>query len=213
MGNANRANVINTMRSLKGKLSYSNKYTKPTYKTLVARGSGDCSDLTHACFERYGYTLGAYANDQAKDGKEVYTWSGKSGHAVAAFNKIFSKVRQADIICMDLVGNGRYTHVETIVADKSGNSIGHGSGIGPKEQNLGLRWLLGSATKFTIRRIIPDIPSHKVYSGSSIVLYLKSIGVNSSFANRRKLAKKHGIKSYVGTAKQNTKLLTKMRGF
>lgn len=47
---------------------------------------------------------------------------------------------------------------------------------------------------------------------TSIVDYLKSIGVDSSFANRRKLATKHGIKNYTGTAQQNLTLLKKMRG-
>lgn len=42
---------------------------------------------------------------------------------------------------------------------------------------------------------------------SSIVDALNSIGVNSSFSNRSKIAKKNGIKVYIGTASQNTKLL------
>ncbi|GGB41852.1 hypothetical protein GCM10011409_19230 [Lentibacillus populi] len=46
----------------------------------------------------------------------------------------------------------------------------------------------------------------------SIVDYLKSIDVNSSFANRKKLAAKYGIKNYSGTASQNAQLLKKMRG-
>lgn len=47
---------------------------------------------------------------------------------------------------------------------------------------------------------------------TSIVDYLKSIGEPSSFANRKKLAAKYGIKNYSGTAAQNTQLLKKMRG-
>ncbi|WP_242698100.1 N-acetylmuramoyl-L-alanine amidase [Bacillus sp. SD088] len=47
---------------------------------------------------------------------------------------------------------------------------------------------------------------------NSIVDYLKSIKVDSSFANRKKLAAKHGIKNYSGTAGQNAQLLKKMRG-
>jgi hypothetical protein len=46
---------------------------------------------------------------------------------------------------------------------------------------------------------------------NSIVEYLQSIGVNSSFINRQKLAKQYGISNYTGTATQNTKLLNKMR--
>ncbi len=42
---------------------------------------------------------------------------------------------------------------------------------------------------------------------TSIVSALKSVKVNSSFSNRRKIAKKNGIKLYLGTAAQNIKLL------
>ena len=51
------------------------------------------------------------------------------------------------------------------------------------------------------------------YKGNSIVDYLKSIGVDSSYKNRKKLAKENGINSYSGTAKQNLELLKKLRGF
>ncbi|RST56917.1 LysM peptidoglycan-binding domain-containing protein [Siminovitchia terrae] len=47
---------------------------------------------------------------------------------------------------------------------------------------------------------------------TSVVDYLKSIGQDSSLANRKKLAAKHGIKNYTGTATQNTQLLKKLRG-
>ena len=50
------------------------------------------------------------------------------------------------------------------------------------------------------------------YTGGSLVDYLKSIGVDSSMANRRKLAQANGIKNYTGTASQNTTLLNKLRG-
>jgi len=46
---------------------------------------------------------------------------------------------------------------------------------------------------------------------NSIVDYLNSIKQDSSFANRAKLAKQHGIKNYKGTAAQNTQLLNKLR--
>ncbi|MFD1707809.1 DUF3597 family protein [Siminovitchia sediminis] len=46
----------------------------------------------------------------------------------------------------------------------------------------------------------------------SIVDYLKSIGEDSSFSNRKKLAEKYNINNYTGTAEQNTRLLQKLRG-
>lgn len=49
------------------------------------------------------------------------------------------------------------------------------------------------------------------YNGNSIVDYLESIGQDSSFANRKKLAEKHGIKNYEGTSAQNLELLNKMK--
>lgn len=218
MSNTVTSRIIKNMRSYRGKFRYSNAWVKPALKTLIRRGSGDCSDFTYAFFGAEGYKLGAMANDQARNGTEVASWRGRRGIGVAAYNKIYKRVRQGDIICMDLVGRGLYTHVETIVADRSGNSIGHGSGMGPKEQNLGVSWLLPSAYAFTIRRIVPENAESpgkhsSAYKGPSIVLYLKSVGKASSFAARRELAKKHGIKNYVGTAQQNTRLLKKVRGF
>lgn len=47
---------------------------------------------------------------------------------------------------------------------------------------------------------------------TSVVDYLKSIGQDSSYANRSKLADKNGIKNYTGTSSQNSKLLKKIRG-
>ena len=48
---------------------------------------------------------------------------------------------------------------------------------------------------------------YKKFTSNSIVDGLKSIGVNSSFSNRRKIAKVNGISAYIGTAKQNATLL------
>lgn len=49
------------------------------------------------------------------------------------------------------------------------------------------------------------------YNGNSIVDYLKSVGQDSSFSNRKKLAQAHGISNYKGTASQNTQLLNILR--
>lgn len=45
------------------------------------------------------------------------------------------------------------------------------------------------------------------YNGSSIVDALNSVGVDSSFGNRKKIAQLNGINSYKGTANQNMTLL------
>src|SRR5699024_4140088 len=57
----------------------------------------------------------------------------------------------------------------------------------------------------------PSKPKTSSYKGTSLVDYLKSVGQSSSFANRKKLASKYGVKNYKGTASQNTQLLNKLR--
>lgn len=61
-----------------------------------------------------------------------------------------------------------------------------------------------------MRKGIVSVPKSN-YKGDSLVDYLKSIKEDSSFANRKKLAAKYGIKNYKGTAAQNLQLLNKMR--
>lgn len=58
----------------------------------------------------------------------------------------------------------------------------------------------------------PKRKTSSSYTGNSIVDYLASVGQPSSFAHRAKLARKHGITGYTGTAAQNTRLLTILRG-
>ena len=55
----------------------------------------------------------------------------------------------------------------------------------------------------------PKVNYYDRYSGktSSIVTALNSLGIGSSFANRKNIAKANGISNYVGTASQNIKLL------
>lgn len=50
-----------------------------------------------------------------------------------------------------------------------------------------------------------------VYNGNSIVDYLKSINIDSSFENRKELAEENGIANYTGSAEQNTLLLNTLR--
>lgn len=80
---------------------------------------------------------------------------------------------------------------------------GFTSYTGTSKQNLKLLEILrnGGTTKTS------------TYNGNSIVDYLKSVEINSSFENRKKLAEENGIKNYTGTANQNTKLLNILRGF
>ena len=50
-----------------------------------------------------------------------------------------------------------------------------------------------------------------IYDGNSLVDGLKSIGVDSSFSNRKKIAELNGISNYTGTPEQNTYLLNLLK--
>lgn len=54
-------------------------------------------------------------------------------------------------------------------------------------------------------------PTTQKYVGSSVTDYLKSIGQDSSYAARQKLAAEKGIQGYTGTSQQNLDLLNKIR--
>ena len=59
----------------------------------------------------------------------------------------------------------------------------------------------------------PKVQYFKKYTGksNSLVDALKSLKIDSSFSYRKKIAKANGIKTYLGTAKQNTTLLNLLK--
>lgn len=79
--------------------------------------------------------------------------------------------------------------IKTSGTSSSSTSSGSSSGSASKPSS-------GSSTSY-----------YKKFSSTSIVDGLKSIGVDSSMANRKKIAAANGISNYSGTASQNTKLL------
>lgn len=54
-------------------------------------------------------------------------------------------------------------------------------------------------------------PAAGSYTGPSVVEYLQSVRQDASYANRARLAQRHGISNYRGTAAQNTALLRALR--
>ena len=77
---------------------------------------------------------------------------------------------------------------------------------------------LNGYSKNTVQTTKPPVapmPSKyfKKYTGKSVSIVdaLKSIGVNSTFAYRKQIAKANGIKSYLGTPSQNTNLLNLLK--
>ncbi|GIN87857.1 hypothetical protein J6TS2_42430 [Heyndrickxia sporothermodurans] len=68
-----------------------------------------------------------------------------------------------------------------------------------------LEWFIGENASNPV-----DKP--EAVNTGSIVDYMISKGMNSGYANRKKLATQYGLKSYTGTAAQNTTLLNRLYG-
>jgi hypothetical protein len=80
----------------------------------------------------------------------------------------------------------------------------------------GIGWINLHYTKNVVGKVTttqtpvppPTTNYYKAFNSTSIVDGLKSIGVDSSKSNRKKIAKANGISNYTGSASQNTKLLS-----
>ena len=114
-------------------------------------------------------------------------------------------VRKGAGMNYDVETKVKQNEVYTIVEEKMNGSTKWGRLIS------GAGWIsLGYTVKInnTIESEYYPIPN---YSGTSIVEALKTIGINSSKENRRKIAVKNGVYNYNGTAVQNNQLLAKLK--
>lgn len=101
--------------------------------------------------------------------------------------------------------NGISGNVDMDISYKNYPAIMKASGLNGYTKN----------TAQTTRPTVVPTPSKyfKKYTGKSVSIVdaLKSIGVNSAFSYRKQIAKANGIKSYLGTPSQNTKLLNLLK--
>lgn len=134
-----------------------------------------------------------------KKGTQAYKANGKENFKVG-YNTSYTVVSTDNATGMTKVktSDGKIRYFKTSdLSDTSfggsGTSTGSGNGSGSGS---------GSSTKY-----------YKKYTGnsSSIVTALKKIGVNSSYSNRKKIAKANDIKNYKGTAQQNTTMLNLLK--
>ena len=190
-----KSEAEHVLRLIKGyKLSY------PVYYDLEEHGteSGAVGRARIFCeaIEAAGYWVGVYANknwwDNYLTGLTEYTrW-------VARYNSTLG---------MDNVDMWQYTSDGSVPGISGRVDMNHCYRDFPKE-------ITGSSSGSAPKPSAPtqSAPSGSTYTGTSVVDYLKSIGQDSSFANRKKLATQYGISNYSGTAAQNLELLNKLKG-
>lgn len=126
-----------------------------------------------------------------------------------------------DIMYRDLIneikesntGTDRKT-VEELVREVIAGKWGNGEERKIKLTNAGYDYSAVQAKVNEILGVDTSITNYYPAISSdynSIVEALKSIGVDSSFNNRKKIAVKNGINNYTGTATQNIELLDKLK--
>lgn len=152
---AQRKAVTNQFKRYQGKLTYGNSWDGKFFP--ATSGFSDCSGTGFAAYrDGAGVTVGKMSYDQATDGALI-----GQGTTVAEFGALVKagKLREADIIAMDLnysAYTGRVNHVE-YYSGSGLYSYGHGGpGKGPNLHLVTDRWLLGSARKWYVRRVIAD---------------------------------------------------------
>ena len=138
------------------------------------------------------------------------------------------KIKRGEIICYEGTdgGVGMHAHISLGKGRLKGNGW---------TQNNKKKWVLtASGGTFKVEQLcyldptftkvvnakglkFKTLPSKVEYlpkyegKSASLVDGLKAVKVNSSFANRKKIAAVNGVKNYLGTSKQNTELLNLLK--
>lgn len=179
--------------------NYLNKDTiKARYTTWVAH-YGISQD-------RY---LGQYDMLQYSDTGKISGISGISGNVDMdiMYRDLINEIKESN------TGTDRKT-VEELAREVIDGKWGNGEERKIKLTNAGYDYSAVQAKVNEILGVDTSITNYYPAISSdynSIVEALKSIGVDSSFNNRKKIAVKNGINNYTGTATQNIELLDKLK--
>ncbi len=156
---------------------------------------------------------------------DTYNFGSKSGYfGYVALNKTTQNPITPENYYKKYTGNSAsiVISLQTIGVDSTFGSrekIAKANGIAnytsTEEQNIKLLNLLkqGKLKVASTQNTSPSVSYYKKYTGNtgSIVTGLQTVGVDSSFDSRAKIAKANGISNYTATAEQNIKLLNLLK--
>ena len=211
---------------------YKKKHGMPSNSTLVDICYTFCETVENA-----GYYAGIYAslswlNNQLNNSKldRFDKWVAQWNNTGCTYKKTYSIWQNTNNVS---IGGKRFDGNKLIRDFATSSQSG---GTTPKKSNEELaneviagKWGNGNARKTALTNAGYDYNAvqnivnqklgatgnsyYKKYTGSSVSLVdaLKTIGVDSSYSNREKIAKANGISNYSGTASQNTKLLNLLK--
>ena len=153
-------------------------------------------------------TSGSGSSSSSSSSNSSSSGSSSSSSSSSTYYKKYTGTSGSIVSALNAIGaDSSYSNREKIA---KANGINNYSGTA--EQNTKMLTLLkqGKLKKVGSTSASSGSTSYyKKYTGDSgsIVTALNAIGVDSSYSNREKIAKKNGISNYRGTAEQNTKLL------
>lgn len=143
--------------------------------------------------------------------------------AIKKHNKVGSIIKKGQIICYEGTDGASANHIHLVcgkgtannwVKNTKGKWVILGNSLPPEQ----VMYINDDFTKCKtsgglVFKSLPKIEYYKKCKSTyvSIVDALNSIGVDSSFSNRKKIAKKNGYLIYLGTASQNSFLLTLLK--
>lgn len=172
---------------------------------INAGGGTGYEDFIHSSLSNQG-TTGRYRQMMHEEIMKQVNLSNR-GRKQANFHVL----RESSMAAI-LTENGFIDHAADAAKLKSAAfleqiALGHARGIARIFQ-LSSKSSSGSSGSSSNNQGVSSSGSGKT---NSIVDYLKSIGEDSSFTNRARLASSYGIQNYTGTAAQNTQLLNAIR--
>lgn len=177
-------------QSIAKKLGYTNRGTKYAPNLYVLKNTKNLALLIECCFvddkddaQKWNATKCAQAICEALTGSSTSSTSSATT----------SSKKSIDEIAKEVI-NGKWGAGETRKAKLKA------AGYDYQTVQNRVNQLLGATSS-------ASASYYKKFTSTSIVDGLKSIGIDSSFSNRRKIAKANGISVYIGTAKQNATLL------
>ena len=178
---------------------------------------GECVSLV----KRYIRDVLGFTPQSIGNAKEY--WQKRNGNYIKAHFKPVSKPKRGDLFVRI---SGTYGHIGIVL------SAGDTTYYTIEQNKGGCRVVTNELRKYEsdyhflrplnqanigADRTVPT-PTKKVayfkpYKGKSdsLVDALEAVGAKSDFAYRKKIAKANGIKTYIGTASQNTKLLNLLK--
>ena len=155
--------------------------------------------------------------DSTTDVPVILTDSFADQVATACFNVIVAKAGlNKKVVVTPTVSKPVITKsVEDIAKEVLAGKWGNGEDRKKRLAAAGYNYsdIQNAVNKLCGKSSAPKVNYYPKYSGksTSIVSALNSLTIGSSFANRKKIANANGIKLYVGTAAQNTKLLNLLK--